>query len=351
MKYTIYYLFICLSSFISAQNLNLDDAQDLLDNSKYADIDSYVRSCPTATAKDPDQLVSYLEKMADTDLEKARAIYVWLAENISYDAKSINKNKYGDNTALGVLKSRKSVCQGYAKLFELLGKKMGLNIHFVGGYSKNDVLQESWDFDGEEGDHAWNMIKIDDEWRVFDATWGAGIVNDDARGRLVFTKEYSDNWFDLSPYEAIFSHYPEDTSLILTEPRLTLDKFESLQLIPIYSFTSNLLDAEVSFLKALKKPSAKFPIIYPVEPAEFQVIQGPKEFRLRKRKPHNFEFLAKGLVNVFLYEDDEIIETFVKDEDDNSYSLEFMTKEELDIEIVIETTEGDLFNILEYTTR
>jgi hypothetical protein len=331
--------------------LSLDDAQDLLDNSKYAEIDSYVRSCPTSIARDPDQLVSYLEKIADTDLEKARAIYVWLAENISYDAKSINKNKYGDNTALGVLKSGKAVCQGYAKLFEFLGNKMGLNIQFVSGYSKNDVQEESWDFDGEECDHAWNMIKIDDEWRVFDATWGAGNGNDDVRGRLVFTKEYSDNWFDLSPYEAIFSHYPEDTSLILTESRLTLDKFESLQLIPIYSFTSNLLDAEVSFLKALKKPSAKFPIIYPVEPAEFQVIQAPKEFRLRKRKPHNFEFLAKGLVNVFLYEDDEIIETFVKDEDDNSYSLEFMTKEELDIEIVIETTEGDLFKILEYTTR
>jgi hypothetical protein len=331
--------------------LTLDDAQDLLDNSKYAEIDSYVRSCPTSIARDPDQLVSYLEKITDTDLEKARAIYVWLAENISYDAKSINKNKYGDNTALGVLKSGKAVCQGYAKLFEFLGNKMGLNIQFVSGYSKNDVQEESWDFDGEECDHAWNMIKIGDEWRVFDATWGAGNGNDDVRGRLVFTKEYSDNWFDLSPYEAIFSHYPEDTSLILTEPRLTLDKFESLQLIPIYSFTSNLLDAEVSFLKALKKPSAKFPIIYPVEPAEFQVIQAPKEFRLRKRKPHNFEFLAKGLVNVFLYEDDEIIETFVKDEDDNSYSLEFMTKEELDIEIVIETTEGDLFKILEYTTR
>lgn len=351
MKHTIFSFFLCISPFIISQNLSIDEAQELLDNSKYAEIDSYVRSCPTSIAKDPDQLVSYLEKMADTDLEKARAIYVWLAENISYDAKSINKNKYGDNSATGTFKSKKAVCQGYAKLFEFLGKKMGLNIQFVGGYSRNDVLQESWDFDGEEGDHAWNMIKIDDEWRVFDATWGAGSGNDDARGRLVFTKEYSDNWFDLSPYEAIFSHYPEDTSLILTEPRLTLDKFESLQLIPIYSFTSNLLDAEVSFLKALKKPSAKFPIIYPVEPAEFQVIQAPKEFRLRKRKPHNFEFLAKGVVNVFLYQDDEIIETFVKDEDDNSYSLEFMTKEELDIEIVIETTEGDLFNILEYTTR
>ena len=67
-------------------------------------------------------------------------------------------------------------------------------------------------------------------------------------------------------------------------------------------------------------------------------------FRLRKRK-------AKGVVNVFLYEDDEKIQTFEKNEDDNSFSLEFMTKEELDIEIVIETIDGDLFNILEYTTR
>ena len=351
MKYTFIYLFICYSSFIRAQNSPLDEAQNLLDNSKYSEIDAYVRICPKSIEKNPDQLVSYFEEIAETDLEKARAIYVWLAENISYDAKSINKNKFGDNSALGVLKSRKAVCQGYAKLFDLLGNKMGLNIQFVSGYSKNDVQEESWDFDGEEGDHAWNVIKIDDEWRVFDATWGAGNGNDDTRGRLVFTKEYSDNWFDLSPYEAIFSHYPEDTSLLLTEPRLSLDKFESLQLIPIYSFTSNLLDAEASFLKALKKPSAKFPKIYPVEPSEFQVMQAPMEFRLRKRKPHYFEFLAKGVVDIFLYLDDENTESFLKEQGENIYSLQFMTREELDIEIVVETIDGDLFTILEYTTR
>ena len=228
---------------------------------------------------------------------------------------------------------------------------MELDIRFVGGYSKNDVSEDSWDFEDEEGDHAWNVIKINGEWRVFDATWGAGSGNDDARGRLVFTKDYSNNWFDLSPYEAIFSHYPEDTSLILTEPRLTLDKFESLQLIPIYSFTSNLLDAEASFLKALKKPSAKFPKIYPLEPAEFQILQAPKQFRLRKRKPHNFEFLAKHAVNVFLYEDDENTQTFTKDDSGNRYFLEFITKEEVQIEIVIESESGDLFSILEYSTK
>ena len=167
----------------------------------------------------------------------------------------------------------------------------------------------------------------------------------------MFTKEFSDNWFDLSPHEAIFSHYPEDTSLILTKPRLTLEKFESLQLIPIYAFTSNLLDAEAAFIKAFKKSSTKFPVIHSVEPSEFQVIQSPKEFRLRKRKAHNFDFLAKGLVDVFLYEDDENVETFVKDDTEDRYTLEYTTKEEVKIEIVIKTSAGKLFTILEYSSE
>ena len=105
MKNVLFYLFFGLAPFISAQNSIIDDAQDLLENSKYLEIDSYVRNCPNSIEKDLDQLVSYLDIIADSDIEKARAIYVWLAENISYDAKSINKNKYGDNSALGVLKS------------------------------------------------------------------------------------------------------------------------------------------------------------------------------------------------------------------------------------------------------
>lgn len=351
MKQFFFYLFTILAFSAFTQDSSFEGNQILFDNTLYTEIDSYVRNCPNAIKKDPEALVSYFEYIADSDLEKARAIYVWLADNISYDVKSINKNKRGDNSALGVLNSKRAVCEGYARLFEFFGKKMELDIRFVGGYSKNDVSEDSWDFEDEEGDHAWNVIKINGEWRVFDATWGAGSGNDDARGRLVFTKDYSDNWFDLCPYEAIFSHYPEDTSLILTEPRLTLDKFESLQLIPIYSFTSNLLDAEASFLKALKKPSAKFPKIYPLEPAEFQILQAPKEFRLRKRKPHNFEFLAKHAVNVFLYEDDENTQTFTKDDSGNRYFLEFITKEEVQIEIVIESESGDLFSILEYSTK
>ena len=347
MTRPLFYLLLLLSSCLFGQHSILDDAQDLLENTKYIGLDSYVRRCPNSIEKDPDQLVSYLEKMVDTDLEKARALYVWLADNIIYDAKSINKNKFGDNTALGVLKSKKAVCEGYAKLFEYLGQKMDLDILLVGGYCKSDLTEDSWDFTDEDPDHAWNVIKINGEWRVFDATWGAG-NGEESRGKLEFTKSYTDNWFNLSPYEAIFTHFPEDTALILTTPKLTLEKFENLQGIPVYAFTTKLLNAEQTYLKAVKKPSLKFPTIYPLEPHEFQVLAAPKEFRLRKRKSHRFEFFASGVSDLFIYKNDEPFKTFANEEGGHIFSLDFTSKEEEQIEIVIKTIEGQLFTILEY---
>ena len=58
MKNVLFYLFFGLAPFIRAQNSILDDAQNLLENSKYLEIDSYVRNCPNSIEKDLDQLVS-----------------------------------------------------------------------------------------------------------------------------------------------------------------------------------------------------------------------------------------------------------------------------------------------------
>ena len=92
---------------------------------QFTEIDEHVRNCPNEIKSDANKLISYFDEVCTSDIEKARAIYIWLTDNISYDAKSINKNKFGDNSAEGVLKSKKAVC---ANLFEFLGKKMGLEI-------------------------------------------------------------------------------------------------------------------------------------------------------------------------------------------------------------------------------
>ena len=57
----------------------------------FEEIDEHVRDCPKEIKSDPDQLVEYFNQVAETDLEKARSIYVWLADNISYNVRLLIK--------------------------------------------------------------------------------------------------------------------------------------------------------------------------------------------------------------------------------------------------------------------
>ena len=344
-NYCLFLLLLFPLGVIFAQS-NVSERYALIN--AFEEIDEHVRDCPKEIKSHPDQLVSYLEDVAETDLEKSRALYVWLAENISYDAKSINKNKYGDNTAEGVLKSKKAVCAGYANLFELLGKQMGLDILTLGGYSKNTDDEQEWYFVDEEADHAWNVIRIDGEWKVFDATWAAGIAYDDKKGRMVFKKQYTDNWFNLSPYEAIFTHYPEDTSLMFTKSKITLEEYEKFPNVSIIAFTSGLLDAEESFQQSVNKPAIKYPVVYDMELDDFEVLQSPKTWRMKRRKKHVFEFAVSNVIDIYLYENDDLKDTFKKENEGQKFTLEYMSKEKAKVDIVIKTLEGELYTLMEY---
>lgn len=344
-NYCLFLLLLFPLGVIFAQS-NVSERYALIN--AFEEIDEHVRDCPKEIKSHPDQLVSYLEDVAETDLEKARALYVWLAENISYDAKSINKNKYGDNTAEGVLKSKKAVCAGYANLFELLGKQMGLDILTLGGYSKNTDDEQEWYFVDEEADHAWNVIRIDGEWKVFDATWAAGIAYDDKKGRMVFKKQYTDNWFNLSPYEAIFTHYPEDTSLMFTKSKITLEEYEKFPNVSIIAFISGLLDAEESFQQSVNKPAIKYPVVYDMELDDFEVLQAPKTWRMKRRKKHVFEFAVSNVIDIYLYENDDLKDKFKKENEGQKFTLEYMSKEKAKVDIVIKTLEGELYTLMEY---
>ena len=314
----------------------------------FEEIDEHVRDCPKEIKSDPDQLVEYFNQVAESDIEMARALYVWLAENISYNAKAINKNKFGDNSAEGVLKSKKAVCAGYANLFELLGKKMGLDILTVGGYSKNSDDEQEWYFVDEEPGHAWNVIRIDSEWKVFDATWGAGDGDVDKRGKFFFIKRYKEQWFNVSPYEAIFTHFPEDTSYMFINPKITLKEYEKFPNVSIIAFTSGLLDAEESYQQSVNKPAIKYPVIHDMNLIDFEVLQSPKTFRIKRRKKHVFEFDVSNVLDIYLYENDDLKDTFKKKNEGQNFTLEYMSKEKAKVKIVIKTLEGKLFRLLEY---
>lgn len=176
---------------------------------RYWSIDNYARKCPESATNSVSALAAYLAAEADTDKKKARAIYVWLTDNVRYDDNGYNSGNYADGKAESVLKSGLAVCGGFANLYTALGKEMGLEIRTVSGFAKGYGFSQGKI--PSNSNHAWNLIKINGAWRIYDATWGQG-SGENVGGKMRSTKKFKDEWFDVDPYAAIFTHYPESTS-------------------------------------------------------------------------------------------------------------------------------------------
>ncbi len=107
---------------------------------------------------------------AKTDEEKAKKIYEWVGENISYD-------RFYSSLSIDVYNNRKSQCYGYANLTRDLLRFVGVPAVTVTGH-RDDML---W-FESEEqlydlvdkkevSGHAWNMVYLNGKWEVVDALW------------------------------------------------------------------------------------------------------------------------------------------------------------------------------------
>jgi len=137
-----------------------------------------------------------------TEFEKLRAVHKWLVENVSY-----NENAWSwwhfEHTGSGwnpnfrhvrypmehqmawsALILRTTVCAGYADALVYLLEPLGIEALFVLG----DVYAEN----GTSFAHAWNLVRLDENWYHLDASWNRFYFN----GVPVVTY----NWFLLSDF-------------------------------------------------------------------------------------------------------------------------------------------------------
>jgi len=178
----------------------------------FSRIDQEVRNLPAERQRSIAELTTALAGIAGSDREKTRALYIWITHNIAYDTDSYFRGISGPTDAEGTFRTRKSVCEGYAGLFAEIGTRLGLEVVKIHGYAKGWGYRNGIDPGGTN--HAWNAVRIDGEWHLFDATWGAGYVD----GRD-FLRSYKEFYFDTPPEEFIFTHYPEDADFqVLNDP-------------------------------------------------------------------------------------------------------------------------------------
>lgn len=196
----------------------------------YAKVDNIVDAYPKSFSS-PDKLAEQINKDFRRDDEKARAIFTWIATNIKYDyaAYGVNERPIGftyktqaekeakqkamkQELAQKTLKSKKGVCQGYSTLYLVVAEKTGLECEIIPGTSKSHPSHI-----GKApgaSDHAWNAVKIGDEWKLLDATWGAGTV---AGEKPEFKFKFNDKYFFSDPDTFFLNHFPDDKRWLLTD--------------------------------------------------------------------------------------------------------------------------------------
>lgn len=174
------------------------------------------------------QLAEKIENDFNSEYDRARAIYSWIAFNIKYDynvylnpprvqgfsysteaEKQRKIKQLNDNLINKTFKSHKAVCEGFTALYQHLADLAGLKCEIIRGDSKTrlaDIGRKN-----TSSNHAWNMVLVDKKWRLVDVTWGQGYY-DNSKGRMV--NDFNPVYFDTDPDYFFAKHFPDSGSYL-----------------------------------------------------------------------------------------------------------------------------------------
>ncbi len=151
----------------------------------YQRVDEIVSKYPNRFSS-PTKLAEEISADFNTDLDKVRAVFFWIADNVQYNLEERNKynyeygdkeeylrkeKKYIDRLSKRVVSKGVAVCEGYSTLFTEVCTALGITSKTVSGASKTTFRDIGKRF---HTDHAWNIVEIDKKPYLVDVTWGAG---------------------------------------------------------------------------------------------------------------------------------------------------------------------------------
>ena len=196
---------------------------------------NYVYSRPRRSFKSINELgVFFRNSPAQSEIEIAWVIYVWISQNIDYDVNSFRTGLYNDMDLEpeGVLETGRTISWGYAKLFEQLCRMNDLECISISGFAKGLSYRQNHAF--IDPNHEWNAVKLNGVWQLVDCTWGTGYVSDD----FVFYRKFIPYYFLTPPQIFIYDHYSEQYQL--QAQKMSVRRFEKLPLLKLEFFLNDV---------------------------------------------------------------------------------------------------------------
>ncbi|KAG9338553.1 hypothetical protein JZ751_025611 [Albula glossodonta] len=160
---------------------------------------------------------------AKSDLERLRAIWVWLCDNIEYDVSGYLGQSEKLCSPEEVIEAGRGVCCGYSSLCLEMCRTLGIECQEVSGHSKGIGYRQGQSYHDTKSNHMWNAVRLGGHWYLMDACWGSGRVDMDNKA---FIKRYDDFYFLTDPEDFIDSHCPDDPQWQLLDAPISLEEFE-----------------------------------------------------------------------------------------------------------------------------
>ncbi|PIH04506.1 immunoglobulin-like domain-containing protein [Clostridium combesii] len=229
-------------------------------NFKYKKDISEIKRQKEATMAEVKRIVKSIIKPDMTDFEKELALHDYIVRTADYNTVNYKNgiNALEDHTAYGVLVDHIGVCESYAKAMSLLLEEVGIECKYVTGVSVHDGKAG--------GGHAWNIVKLDNEWYNLDATWddpvsdrnGAESVNKNTNSMATVNHTYfniPDSIFNKDHKRGNFEqNYPACTATKYSYNNMDVDEYTADGKLIKKVTTKDELDAEI--LKALKEKNS-----------------------------------------------------------------------------------------------
>lgn len=215
-------------------------AQDKFIDKDFPAVDSFVLNI--RYENDINKLANDLTLPFPEDINKVRAIFKWITNNIAFDYRFVNSGreilkpdcdeeedcpsrmiKWENDYLKKILKTKRAIADGYSKLFKKLCDLSYIQAESIRGYARTRPYQ----IGNNMGlNHWWNAVLIDTSWYYLDPTWAAGYcAEDEESGMLVkFIKDYK-NYYWLLPFEKFSrNHFPQ-TGKWVEKPTLSKEQF------------------------------------------------------------------------------------------------------------------------------
>lgn len=226
---------LCLFIFAFQSNAQISDFDDI----NFQKADRIALECKNLGLKNLSELSHQLTSDLTTDVERFRAIYMWVCGNIANDyslyAKNMRKRQRFKTDSLKLrewndhfrelsfkkmLKNHKTICTGYAYLIKKLSNLSNINCEIVHGFARTSMINiETLDVPN----HSWNAVELNGKWYLCDPTWASGIPNPTTN---LFEFQYNDGYFLTLPKLFATNHYPENPKwLLLDEDETTFQTF------------------------------------------------------------------------------------------------------------------------------